>query len=606
MKASSRRRKSSLGSSKLSNRLKGLPPGAFWSVLGALLALLIFAGWLGLGVFQAKAGLEQARSSAEESKDALLTGNPQKATQSAENAQFHARYAQSATHSLPWTIAAAIPLLGSPLKATQQISDVVVALADTVLLPTANLGGSISPDQLLDGTRINLGLLRAEQPRLSELATAAAKIDAQAQAISKPSFVSLIAEARTQLQTQTSQLSQLLRNTSLAAQVGPSMLGADGPRTYLMVFQGNAEARGTGGILGGFGILRFANGVPSFEALTKNSELEGASAAVDLGPEFNAQYGFTNPYTDYRNSNLSSHFPFAAEIWQSMWEQESGITVDGVIAADPVALSYLLAALGPVTLPDGELITQDNVVELTGSTAYIRWPTWQAARKRYLLSIADEVVKKLSGPIKSPRKVLDALGKAASERRISVWSSSPPDQRVLEETPLAHAIPNDPAPYAEVVVNNLSGNKMDYYLKREIEYVADSCDGDKRNSTITVSLSNTAANSRSLPEYVAGVMGNEGLPLNLPPGTMLSSVRLIATQGARLMGVTIDDSSASAIVQRERGHPTFEVQLAIPPGKTAELVFRISEPTAPGAARVPIQPLIDAVSPRISVPACSG
>lgn len=72
------------------------------------------------------------------------------------------------------------------------------------------------------------------------------------------------------------------------------------------------------------------------------------------------------------------------------------------------------------------------------------------------------------------------------------------------------------------------------------------------------------------------------------------------------MGVTIDDSSASAIVQRERGHPTFEVQLAIPPGKTAELVFRISEPTAPGAARVPIQPLIDAVSPRISVPTCSG
>ena len=71
----------------------------------------------------------------------------------------------------------------------------------------------------------------------------------------------------------------------------------------------------------------------------------------------------------------------------------------------------------------------------------------------------------MTGRVESPRELLDALGKAVSERRIAVWSSSPADQTLLEETPLAHVIPDDPAPYAEVVINNLGGNKLDYYLQ---------------------------------------------------------------------------------------------------------------------------------------------
>ena len=176
-----------------------------------------------------------------------------------------------------------------------------------------------------------------------------------------------------------------------------------------------------------------------------------------------------------------------------MWAQQSGMNVDGVIAIDPVALSYMLGAVGPVTMPDGEVVTKDNVVELTESTAYIRFPTDQIARKKYLQDIANEVVKKMTGRIESPRKLLDALGKAVSERRIAVWSSSPADQKLLEETPLAHVVPDDPAPYAEVVINNLGGNKLDYYLKRKIEYAADGCDGETRKSTVTVRLTNTAA-----------------------------------------------------------------------------------------------------------------
>ena len=132
-----------------------------------------------------------------------------------------------------------------------------------------------------------------------------------------------------------------------------------------------------------------------------------------------------------------------------MWAQQSGTNVDGVMAIDPVALSYILGAVGAVTMPDGETITKDNVVELTESICLRNvFRRTNLHVNDYLQDIASEVVKKMTGPVESPRQLLDALGKAVSEGRIAVWSASPADQQLLEETPLAHIVPDDPAPYA--------------------------------------------------------------------------------------------------------------------------------------------------------------
>ncbi|MFM8791637.1 MAG: hypothetical protein ACKOFX_04010, partial [Solirubrobacterales bacterium] len=212
--------------------------------------------------------------------------------------------------------------------------------------------------------------------------------------------------------------------------------------------------------------------------------------------------------------------------------------------------------------------------------------------------------------VDSPRKLLDALGQATSERRIMVWSAVPADQKILEETPLAHVIPEDSGPYANVILNNLGGNKMDYYLKREIEYAADECDREMRNSTITVKLTNTS-DGKQLPDYVAGALGlapdiqAKLKELNAPRGTMVTSVRVIATRGARLLNVTSNGERTFASTQVERGHPVFEIQVVIPPGQSGDLVFQLSEPTSPGDPRVPVQPLIDDISPVVSVPKCS-
>lgn len=282
------------------------------------------------------------------------------------------------------------------------------------------------------------------------------------------------------------------------------------------------------------------------------------------------------------------------------------MNVDGVIAIDPVALSYILGAVGPVTMPDGEVVTRDNVVELTESTAYLRFPTDQVARKQYLQDIASAVVTKMTGPVVSPRQLLDALGKSVSERRIAIWSAVPEDQKLLEQTPLAHVLPDDAAPFAGVVLNNLGGNKLDYYLRTQIEYAADECRGPTRASTVSVKLTNAVPN-KPLPDYVAGASGlSPELGLSLPDGTSVTSVRLFATKGSELAGVILNGERVPAIHYTERGHPVFEVQVIMTAGQTADIMFQLSEPTVSGAPRAPSQALVETSIPRVLVPECSG
>jgi hypothetical protein len=206
----------------------------------------------------------------------------------------------------------------------------------------------------------------------------------------------------------------------------------------------------------------------------------------------------------------------------------------------------------------------------------------------------------------SPRQLLDALGKAVSEGRISVWSASPSDQKLIEETPLAHLVPDDPAPYASVIINNLAGNKIDYYLTRQLEYSADGCESSTRKSVVTVRLTNTVSNEQALPEYVAGQAGIRGLLRDVPWGSNVTSVTLLATKGSALAGAFINGTKVPVFRGLERGHPTFEVQMAVMPQKTVELKFELSEPTVPGAPRVPVQPLRDNPVPVVSVPQCPG
>ena len=150
------------------------------------------------------------------------------------------------------------------------------------------------------------------------------------------------------------------------------------------------------------------------------------------------------------------------------------------------------------------------------------------------------------------------------------------------------------------MINNLGGNKLDYYLSRHIDYTAGACDGPTRKTVVTVQLTNNAP-AAGLPDYVA--VNNE-IPVDVPTGTNLSWVSLLATSKAELTKATIDGQPLTIVTGAERGHPVFNAQVAIEPGHTIELRYELTEPTTPGTPRVPIQPLLDTVTPAVSVPEC--
>ena len=138
----------------------------------------------------------------------------------------------------------------------------------------------------------------------------------------------------------------------------PTLAGDDGAKRYLISFQNSAEARGTGGILGAYALIELDKGNLKILQTGSNAALYGISLKeipVAVPAEFLRLYG-KNPAI-LQNSNLSPHFPYGAQIWMGLWKKKYGEQLDGVIAVDPTALSYILRSTGEIRLQSGEKIT---------------------------------------------------------------------------------------------------------------------------------------------------------------------------------------------------------------------------------------------------------
>jgi len=422
-------------------------------------------------------------------------------------------------------------------------------------------------------------------------------------AIPAAGWLASVDDARASLQQQSGELSSLLNNASTAATLLPPTLGADGPRNYFLALQTNAEARGTGGLVGAYGIFTADQGRVGLDTLSNNQNLSYKGKPIDLGPDFTALYRDYNSTTSWVNSNISPNFPYAGQIWKSLWQQQSGQKIDGAIATDPVALSYILAAVGPVNLPTGEVINADNVVRITESDAYLRFPVDQKARKDFLQSIAEAVVTKtLGGKGGLHGRARAGARQGGREGRLAVWSDVPAEQTSLAATPLGHVVPDSPPPYANVVVNNASGNKIDYYLDRRVRYSGDRCVGTQRSTAVAMTLTNDLPPG-NYPPYIT--LRADPDPTD-PPGTSRSLVSLYATQGAQLRSVTLNGLSINVTTGTELGHPVYTANLQLPPGVPQLLLFQLVEPTAAGVVQVPVQPLVRPMETSVNVPTCGN
>ncbi len=163
---------------------------------------------------------------------------------------------------------------------------------------------------------------------------------------------------------------------SRATDLLPGMLGGDGPRQYLVLVQNNAEARSLGGIAGTAILLRTDGGAVSLvdtRSGTSLSEALQTTNAANLPPEVIALYG-ERPAKYFQNVTQIPDFTIDGPLARQMYQSATGVNVDGVITIDPVLLSYMLSATGPIQLQDGTVVDGSNAASLFLNDVYKRFP----------------------------------------------------------------------------------------------------------------------------------------------------------------------------------------------------------------------------------------
>ncbi len=566
-------------------------------VLGCLGVLLFVAlaatGWLVVRGLQARTQLNAARADVELVRAALLKHDQATATAALTRASLEAGQAQAITSDRVWQLAAHVPYAGRTPVLVTGLSTAAVNLTRTVLEPLVEVSAELDPAKLRHGSQLDLASLNSAAPQVRAALARLERVQGEVAALPHDGVPSAVTGPVQSLESELSSTRASLQAVADAVELMPTMLGGQGSRRYLVVFQNNAEARATGGLVGAFGELEAVDGQLKLLRLGSDSELKSASALpVDLGPAYRALFG-DDPAL-WQNTNLSANFPSAARLQLELWRRQFGEKLDGVIATDPVTLGYLLAVTGPTKTVTGEPVTGADVAELTLSTLYSRYPepSQDPERRAELLEVAGAALQQLLSGHGGTQPLLDAFGRAAGERRLLVYSTRTAEEDVLAGTAIGGVVDDAPGPYAGLAVDNAAGNKLDYYLDRSLDYRVTGC-GPQRASVVTVTLHNGAPGA-GLPAYVTYRQdrGAIGTAAGAGDGSNKLDVLVYTARGSTLVGATLDGRPITLSPGTDGsgvGRPVFRAQVELAAGQRRVLVLQLSEPgDGPAATASPV------------------
>ncbi|GAB1690288.1 DUF4012 domain-containing protein [Krasilnikovia sp. M28-CT-15] len=508
---------------------------------------------------------------AQQLRQELDRGDPRAARLTLAVLQAHARAARLHTEGPLWRLGSRLPKAGANLAAVSTVAKVVDDLAGRGMPELVDLAGAVDPARLAprDGT-----------VRLAGLARLTVQVDAADRAIRAaleelagvptrrlvPQLAAAIDGLRTGLERAAADTATAAR----AIRLLPPMLGYGGSRTYLILFQNLAEIRATGGMPGAFAMVRATHGaVRVVETGTATGDLRRFDPPVArLGRDQHRLYGDL-PAVYPADVNLTPDFPTAAKLFREMYRQRTGRLVDGVIAVDPVALSLVLQATGPIAVPGGWTLTAANAVRVLLSDTYQRL-TSPSAQDRFFLDAANAVFATLLRGRIAPRPALAAMSRAAGERRVLLWSAHPTEQRLVAATVLAGTLParDGGAPTVGVFLNDGSGAKLGFYLRHAAELSETCAVGGRRALRVRITLASTAP-SHGLTSAVLG-MGLAG-----DPYTIRTHVMVFSPTGGDIVDAARDGRPTSWSIGAERERVVAKVTVDLRPGARQTLEFRL-------------------------------
>lgn len=569
---------------------------AAW-ILGAILVSILFVTvWVGLRGWMAYQHLSRIEAGITDVSSAL-DSEPSAAGPPLAGLASDASAAHDLTSDPIWHLAEGTPWIGPQLNAFGAVSAAGDTLLGDALLPLVTAAQHTSLDALkpVNGRIDTTELTALAEPAQSASVEATRAVD-RLDGIDRTPLVGVMSRAVNRSAEIFGQAAKGLDALSRSTRLLPDLLGQNGERNYLLLVQNNAEWRSLGGIAGTAILLKTNQGAISLANTESGTSLSGGikNPVVDLPADVQNIYE-TRPARFFQNLTQVPDFTFDGPLAQEMYKQRTGVSVDGVIALDPVVLSYLLRATGPVALPDGSTLSAENAVKTLLSDVYQRYPD-PSAQDAFFAASTGAVFNAFLEGRGSTVSLLTNLATAADQRRVLMWSADPDEQVILEGSSVAGELPqtDDDTARFGVYLNDGGGSKMSYYVKPDVSLAWDQCAPDGRNGprqlTLRMSLANTAPTDAetSLPRYVTanGAFGTA-------PGTATVVNNVYLPEGFELVSAeTAAGTGPSTGTFEGRQVLTFGFQLL--PQSSADLTVTVRATTTASKAEAFVTPTADA------------
>ena len=536
-------------------------------VLGLGVLLVASVVWIGVRGMMARTELEAAVPLANRIQQDILDDTGE-AGVTFDELEDHAAAAASLTGDPIWRAGELVPFVGPNLAVVRELAESVAEVTDETIRPLVALAGELDLGAFkpVDGT-VQLQPLLDAQPSVHAASSSLKNVVDRLDGLDTTVTVGFVAEAAGRLRSVVGDASDLMDAMDRTLTLMPAMLGVDGPRNYLLLFQNPAELRAGGGIAGALALVHVDAGrIELVQQASSGDFPYYPEPVIELPVETIGIYGeVAGEYI--QNVTSPPQFELSAALAREMWKREFGVEVDGVFSADPVMLGYLLEATGPVELGAGEQLTADNAVDVLLRDVYARFPN-PRDQDDFFAVAASAVFSRIAGGDLDPATMVGALTRAGEEGRVLLWSARETEQAVIAETSLAGHLPvsDNQVQRFGVYLHDTTASKMDYHLMTEVAVGSVSCRNDGRaNVSAEVTLTNTAPAdaATSLPPYVTG--GGRWVQA----GNIRTTVVVYGPTGALNLGAESNGEPFAAQPSTDSGYSVARYEVELAPGESS-------------------------------------
>lgn len=299
------------------------------------------------------------------------------------------------------------------------------------------------------------------------------------------------------------------------------LLGGNGPRKYLFLFQNNQEMRATGGFIGSYGLLDISDGrIRKFFVdgiFNPDGQLKDKIVPPKPIQKISAAWSL-------HDSNWFPNFPTSAEKAIVFYEKTGGPTADGIITITPTVMEKLLEITGPIEMEEYDVILDsENFIEKTQYEIEIDYDKEENRPKKILADLAPILLNKVfnAKDIKSISKTLNVISEGLNQKHILLYSQNESLQKIISEQGWSGEILSTPKDYISVINTNINGYKTDGIIKESISHLAEIKQDGSIINTVTITRKHNGGNEEY--EWWNKVNSNY-IRIYVPKGSTLLSV----------------------------------------------------------------------------------